>query len=105
VRKDAERWVEGDQPSDRIRGITLLGGLRLPEAVPVAERLFRDKTKTGTVWMAGRPSAEVYGVQKAAALALLRLVGREAIPVIERERAGANWYMKEELTEVLREAP
>jgi hypothetical protein len=69
--------------------------------VPIARRLFQDKTRTGYVMRSGRPNADNYGVQEAAALALVRLLGREAIPTIEHELSGANWYMKQELMEVL----
>lgn len=104
VRADAEKWVQSEKAGDRIRGITLLGGLRLKESETIAKRLFQDKTPTGSVSKGDLPSVEDYGVQTAAALALVRLIGREAIPVIEQELLGANWYMKEELTKVLERA-
>jgi hypothetical protein len=104
VRKEAKEWVRSRHPVERIRGITLLGGLRLKDAAPIAKGLFRDKTPTGYVSQAGLPAAEIYGVQAAAALAMARLLGREAIPIIEREIPEANWYMKDQLAEALEKA-
>ena len=104
VREEAEKWVESEDAGRRIHGITLLGGLRLQDAVPVARKLLQDKTPTGTVSGGEHPVAEIYGVQEAAALALVRLIGRDAIPIIEQELPAANWYMKEKLTEVLERA-
>ena len=101
VREEAEKWVESENAGSRIRGITLLGGLRLQTRCPSPRKLFQDKTPTGTVSRGEHPVAEAYGVQEAAALALVRLIGRDAIPIIEQERRTANWYMKEKLTEVL----
>lgn len=47
--------------------------------------------------LALKPSVEIYNVQQAAALALLRLIGAEAIPIIEDELPRANWDMKTKL--------
>jgi HEAT repeat protein len=107
VRKDAEAWTASTNAGERIHGITLLAGLRVAEAIPVAKELFQDKTTTGG--SAGgrdasgcdRPSVKVYRFQEAAALALLRLIGAEAIPIIEDELPRANWYMRMTLLGVL----
>lgn len=101
VRQDAEAWLESEKAGNRIRGITLLGGMGVNEAIPTATKLFHDKTKTGSVSRSGRPGVETHGVQKAAALALTRLMGADAIPIIEEELSKANWYMKDELLDVL----
>jgi HEAT repeat protein len=101
VRREAETWVESEVSGERSRGITLLGGMRIEAAIPTAMRLFQDKTRTGSVGRKGKPSAEIYSVQKAAALALTRLMGTEAIPIIEEELSEANWYMAKELLDIL----
>jgi HEAT repeat protein len=101
VRKDAESWLTSGNVSERIQGITLLGALQFKDAIPEAKRLFQDKTPTGSISGSGNPNVEVYNVQKAAALTLVRLIGLEAIPIIEAELPQANWYMKRELTSVL----
>ncbi len=101
VRKDAESWLTSGNVSERIQGITLLGALQFKDAIPEAKRLFQDKTPTGAISGSGKPNVEIYGVQKAAALTLVRLIGLEAIPIIEAELPQADWYMKDELTSVL----
>jgi hypothetical protein len=101
VRREAEAWVESEAVASRVQGITLLGALGFKEAVPVAMKLFQDRTVTGSVGRSVRPRATTHHVQKAAALALVRLLGAEAIPIIERELSEANWHMKEELMKVL----
>jgi HEAT repeat protein len=101
VRRDAERWIENGKPYDCSRGITLLGALRITEAVPAAKKLFHKKTPTGSISRSGRPKATIYGPQAAAALALVRLIGAEAIPIIEKELSEANWYMKGKLIKAL----
>ena len=101
VRQEAEAWVESQNAGDRIRGITLLGGMGVREAIPTAKRLFYDKTPNGSRWRSGRPSVKIYGVQEAAARALIRLIGVDAIPIIEEELPKANWAMREELLDVL----
>ena len=70
VSQEAEAWVESEKDSERIRGITLLGGMGAREAIPTAKRLFHDKTRTGSVGLSGRPSAEIYGVQNAGSTGL-----------------------------------
>ena len=97
VRKDAESWAASEKAGERIHGITLLGALRVAGAIPVAKKLFQDKTATGSVSQRDKPSVETYHVQEAAALALLRLIGAEAIPIIEDELPRANWDMKAKL--------
>ena len=101
VRCEAKALVESEKAGDRIRGITLLGGIGVKESIPVAQKLFQDMTRTGSVGRSGRPGVETHGVQKAAALALTRLMGADAIPIIEKELSRANWYTKGELLEVL----
>lgn len=101
VSQEAEAWVGSENAGERIRGITLLGGMGLNESIPAAKRLFHDKTRTGSVWRSGKPGAEIYGVQTAAAVALIRLMETDAIPIIEQELPDANWYMKEELLKIL----
>ncbi len=80
------------------------GAIRPRRAEPVARRLLRDKTPTSYVSRDGMPTAVGYDVQVAAALALVRLIGSEAVPIIEEERSGANWHMKQVLAGVLEKA-
>ena len=101
VKQDAMKWVKSQEPQERIHGITLLGALGLADAVPIAKELFEDRTRTGSVGSSGKPKAENYGVQKAAALALIRLLGADALPIIETELKTANWYMQEQLLDVV----
>jgi HEAT repeat protein len=102
VRKDAESWTAGGSPGQRIHGITLLAALRVPGAIPVAKKLFQDKTSSGYTMQRGKPNAELHAVQEAAALALVTLIGGEAIPIIEDELPRANWNTKEKLIMALR---
>ncbi len=101
VRKDAESWAASENTGERIHGITLLGALRVAGAIPVAKKLFQDKTVTGYASRRDKPSAETHSVQEAAALALLSLIGAEAIPIIEDELPRTNWDMKAKLIMVL----
>jgi HEAT repeat protein len=101
VKQDAMKWVKSQEPLERIQGITLLGALGLADAVPIAKQLFQDRTPTGNIGSSGKPAAEIYGVQKAAGLALVRLLGADAFPIIEQELNTANWYMQEQLLEVV----
>jgi hypothetical protein len=101
VQQEAEALIESEDASDRIRAITLLGAMRVKVALPVAKKLFHDTTRTGSVSRGGRPRADRYGVQKAAAVALIYLLRAEAIPIIEEELSKANWHMQGELLEVL----
>ena len=101
VRQKAEALVNSDQALERAYGITLLGGMELTAAIPTAKRLFHDKTPTGPAIRRGRPEVVTYAVQRAAARALTRLIGVEAIPIIEEELPKANWYMREQFLEIL----
>ncbi len=101
VKQDAMKWVKSQEPQERIHGMTLLGALGLSDAVPIAKKLFEDRASTGSIGSSGKPKAEKHGVQMAAALALIRLLGADALPIIETELKTANWYMQEQLLDVV----
>lgn len=94
-------WIESEKPSLRIRAIRLLGGLGTEDAIPTVKRLFHDLTPTDSIDHSDRPNAQIFGVQKAAALALTELLGAAAIPIIEQELIQANGYMQKQLLEIL----
>ena len=97
VRHKPEAWIESEKASDRIRGIRMLGGTGLKEVIPIAKRLFQDKTPTDSVKRSDGTIAEIYGVQLEAARALIHLMGVDAIPIIEEELPKANRNMKYKL--------
>ena len=101
ARKDAEAWAEDNEFYLRIRGITLLGAMRIEDAIPIAKTLFHDKTRTGSIGARDKPGAVMHRVQAAAGLALIRLMGTDAIPIIEAELPEANWYMRGQLFRIL----
>ena len=101
VRHKPEAWIESEKASDRIRGIRMLGGTGLKEVIPIAKRLFQDKTPTDSVKRSDGTIAEIYGVQLEAARALIQLIGIDAIPIIEEELPKANRNMKYKLLHVL----
>ncbi len=101
VRTDAEAWLKSEDFNFRIRGVTLLGAMRIKERTSSIEVLFHDRTPTGSVATKGKPGAVLHNVQTAAGLALVRLMGADAIPIIEEELGQANWYMREQMLGIL----
>ncbi len=103
VRPQANAWIESENSQKKICGIRLMEGIGLNSAIPLLERLFHDKSPTGTAQYDERPRVDSYGVQLASAQALTKLISARAIPIIEKELPEANWHMKGQLLEVLAE--
>lgn len=80
---ELDAWLESDDPSQRVRGMTLLGGLKTERAIATAQRLLHDRTPTKKIKQDNEGETDLYGVQAAAAKALLRLKGTAAIASLE----------------------
>jgi len=101
MRRQAEAYVmallKSRKETDREAGAILSGTLGMMDTVPVLKELLKDRAVTRGVISDNRPRADVYGVQIAAAGALVSLVKADAIPLILAELGKSNPYVRGEL--------
>ena len=99
---DMMRLLSDPRPRTREYGATMLGALGARQSIPALKQLLPDWSVTATagrgVW--GKPY-QFRGVQIAAAGALLKILGAEAIPLIEEQILSAGPDMQIELMEEL----
>ncbi|MEW6250071.1 MAG: hypothetical protein AB1716_05450 [Planctomycetota bacterium] len=97
----ARQWLSDSEPHLRESGAKLLGVLGAHDAIPALTAAFRDETVTGTGTVGSSGSGPIHGVKLAAAEALLRLSGAEALELIVPELESGNSYMQAALLSML----
>jgi HEAT repeat protein len=97
---DATRWLSDFEPGRRANGARMLGLLGAVDSVAALTTAFHDDRVTVQGILLRKPEP-VYGVKLAAAEALVRLTGANAMPLIEPELDGANDYMRAELLNII----
>ena len=86
---DNERLLSDPEPRQRALGAELLGLLGAIDRVPALTKLLQDENVT--YWSgSGSKMEPMCGVKLAAAEALVRLIGAQALPLIESELEKAN---------------
>jgi len=94
---DAQTLLADPEPRNRLVGATMLGALSAVEGVPALKEVLRDPSVTSQRG-SGFGRLEPYrGIQVAAANALIRIMGPDAIPLIEKQLASPSVHMQKEL--------
>jgi len=107
VRQEAlqitRKEVRHPNPFCRARAALLLGTLGDRSDIPALKALLHDPTSSCRVIMSyWRQPQKRYEVQLAAGKALARLLGAEAVPLLDAKLPGANRYMTLEWIELLK---
>jgi hypothetical protein len=107
VRQEAlqitRKEVRHPNPFCRTRAALLLGRLGDRSDIPVLKALLHDSTSSCRVIMSyWRQPQKRFEVQLAAGKALVRLLGAEAVPLLDAKLPGANRYMTLEWIELLK---
>jgi hypothetical protein len=95
--------VRHPNPFCRTRAALLLGTLGDRSDIPALKALLHDPTSSCRVIMSyWRQPQKRFEVQLAAGKALVRLLGAEAVPLLDAKLPGANRYMTSEWIELLK---
>lgn len=96
--------LQASEPRSREAAACMLGVLEAKESVPALKKALLDRAVTGSVTpgVSGK-SYEECGVQLAAAGALLRIQGEDAIPLVEEQMLSSGPDMQRRFLEVLAE--